>query len=120
MDQSSGCFESGLEWHSGMDDGPEDIHSASCQGDDGCVVSFSFAALSVIEGATVVVAERAEGGLVEDPLQTFVSPIRPSQEAHPSGLSQHRGHSRGGGEGVCGAEELRRGDGLFLFRHAKQ
>ena len=65
MDQSSGCFKSGLEWHSGMDDGPEDIHSAFCQGDDGCVVSFSFAALSVIEGATVVVAERAEGGLGE-------------------------------------------------------
>ena len=66
MAKSSGCFNSGLEGHSGLDDGPEDVYAASCESDDGLMMSFSLASLAVVEGAAVVVAERAEGGLVED------------------------------------------------------
>ncbi len=37
MDQSSGCFEARLKGRPGMDDSPEHVHAASCEGDDALV-----------------------------------------------------------------------------------
>jgi len=76
MARSSGCFESGLEGRPGVDDGPEHVHAAACEGDDGLVVAFSLAPLAGVEGAAVGVSERAEGGLVEDALEALVAAAR--------------------------------------------
>ena len=72
MRPSSG-FERGLEGHSGVEDGPEDVHASARQGDDGGMMALSLAALAVVEGAAVLVTERAEGGLVEDAFEALVA-----------------------------------------------
>ena len=87
-----------------MDDGPEDVHAASCESDDGLMVAFSLASLAVVEGAAVGVAERAEGGLVEDPLEALVAAGGPAQESGFAGLAQDWRHARGRGERIGGAE----------------
>ena len=60
MRQSSRHFEPGLEWRAVLDDGPEYVHSASGKGDDRLMVSFSLAPFAVVEGAAVIVSERAK------------------------------------------------------------
>ena len=67
-------------------------------------MAFSLAALAVVEGAAVRVGERAEGGLVEDPLEGLVAAERAPEEADLAGLAQHRRDAGGRGEGVGGAE----------------
>ena len=104
MRASSRFVVAGLEGRPGMEDGPEDVHSSSSEGDDGGVVAFALAALAVVEGAAVVVAERAEGGLVEDALEALVAAGGPAQEARLAGLAQDRGDAGSGGERVGGAE----------------
>ena len=104
MVPSSGCFESGLERCSAVYNGPEDIHPPACEGKDGLVVPFSFAALSFVEGAAVLVGEGAECGLVEDALETLVASAGTPQEACPPGLSQHRGNAGGGSKSIGRAE----------------
>ena len=37
-----------------MEDGPEDVHAPSCEGDDGLVVAFTLASLAFVEGSAVV------------------------------------------------------------------
>jgi len=73
-----------------LEDSPEYIDASASKGDDGLMVSFSLASLAVIEGAAVVVAERAEGGLVEDALEGFVATGGPTEEAGLAGLAQDR------------------------------
>jgi len=90
MGQSSGCFEARLKGRPGLNDSPEHVHAASCEGDDGLVAAFPLASFAVVEGAAVVVVERAERGLVEHTLETPVAAVRPAQEARLAGLAQHR------------------------------
>ena len=104
MDQSSGCFEAGLEWRPGLEHGPEDVDAPACQRDDGLVVAFSFAPLALVEGSAVIVCQRAESRLVEHALGAFVAAVGSSEESGSAGLAKHRGHSGGRGEGVGGAE----------------
>src|SRR6266851_5645826 len=104
MGVSSGCFESGLEGLSGSEDGPEYIDASASESDDGLMVSFSLASLAVVEGAAVVVAERAEGGLVEDALEALVAAGGPAQKASFAGLAQDGRHATSRGQGVGGAE----------------
>jgi hypothetical protein len=104
MAGSSGCFGSGLERRPRMEDGPEDIHTPAGQGDDGLMMAFSLAPFAIVEGAAVIVAEGAEGGLVEDTLEALVAAAGPSQEADASQLAQDGSHAGGGSERVCGAE----------------
>lgn len=104
MVQPSGCFEAGLERRSGMDDGPEHIRAPAGECDDGLVVTFPFTSLALVEGAAVVVCERAEGGLVEHALEAPAAAVWPAQEARPAGLPQHWRHAGGRGECVGGAE----------------
>jgi hypothetical protein len=59
-------YETGLEGLSGLEDGLENIDAAACEGNDGLKVAFSLVSLTVVQGVAVVMAERAEGGLVED------------------------------------------------------
>jgi len=119
MAESSGCFESGLEGCSRMEDGPEDVDTPAGQGDDGLMMVFSLAPFSIVEDAAVIMAEGAESGLVEDTLEALVAAAGPTQETGASGLAQDGRHASGGGERVGGAEareiaclgdELRRED----------
>ncbi len=55
MGQSSSCFEARLKGRSGVNDGPEHVYAASCEGDDSLVVTFPLASFAVVEGAAVVV-----------------------------------------------------------------
>ena len=104
MGQSSGCFEIRLKGHAGMEDGPEHVHAASCEGDDGFVVAFPLASFAVVEGAALVVVERAERGLVEHMVEALVAAVRPTQEVRPAGLTQHRCHAGVQGKCIGGAE----------------
>ena len=104
MAQSRGCFESGLEGRAGMEDGPEDVHAPSCEGDDGLVVAFTLASLAFVEGSAVVMVKRAECGLVEDAFESLVAAVGPSEEAGSARLAQHRRHAGSGSERVGGAE----------------
>lgn len=104
MRVSSDCFESRLEGLSGLEDGPEYIDAPAGESDDSLMVSFSLASLAVVEGAAVVVAERAEGRLVEDALEAFVAADGPTEEAGLAGLAQDRRHATGRSQGVGGAE----------------
>ena len=75
MAQSTDCFESALERRSAVNDGPEHVDVSACEGNDGLMVAFSLAPLAVVEGAAVVVGERAEGGLVEIRLRLLLPPV---------------------------------------------
>lgn len=68
MLRSSGHFEVFAEGLPVVQDGPEHVHAATREGDDGLVMAFSLGALAVVEGAAVGAGERGEGGLVEDAL----------------------------------------------------
>jgi len=87
-----------------MNDSPEHVHAASCEGDNGLVVTFPFASFAVAEGVAVVVVERAERGLAEHTLEALVAAVWPAQETRLAGLAQHRRHAGGRGECVGGAE----------------
>jgi hypothetical protein len=104
MRRSRGCFEPGLEGGAGLEDGPEDIDAPAGQGDDGLMVAFSLAPLAVVEGAAVVMTERAEGGLVEDALEAFVAADGTTQKAGLAGLAQNGSDAAGRGERVGRAE----------------
>lgn len=104
MRQSSGSFEVLPEGCSGLEDGPEHVDAASGEGDDGLMVSLSFAPFSVVEGAAVAVAERAEGGLLEDTLEALVAACRAFEESGLARLAEHRRHAGGQGECVGGTE----------------
>jgi hypothetical protein len=73
MGVSSSCFESSFERLSGTKDSPEYIDASAGESDDGLMVPFSLASFAVVESAAVVVAERAESGLVEDALEALVA-----------------------------------------------
>ena len=55
MRSSSGYFEIWPGRAFGLEDGPEDVHAAAGEGDDGLVVTFPLAPFAVVEGAAVVV-----------------------------------------------------------------
>ncbi len=88
MRQSSGQFESGLEWGAVVDDGPEDVHWSACECDDGLAMAFSLASLACVEDAAVVVGEGAEGGLIEHPLGALAAAGGSFEQPHASGLAQ--------------------------------
>ena len=68
-------------------------------------VMLSFAPLAVVVGSAFgMVAEGAEGALVEDAFEVLIAAPGSSQCAGVSGLPQHRGEAGGGGEG-CGRAE---------------
>ena len=87
-------FERGFEGRSGVEDCPEDVHPTTGKSDDGRVVTFTLTPLAVVEGAAVGMAERAEGGLVEDALEALVAACRAGEEAGLAGLADDRGDDR--------------------------
>src|SRR3954452_12544958 len=95
MLRSSGFWVFGAKGLAGGEQGPEDVDAPACEGNDGLMVSLSLAPLAGVEGTTERVGERAEGGLVEDPLEAVVGVARPLQVPALAGLAQHWGKARG-------------------------
>jgi hypothetical protein len=100
MRESSGEFEVWLEGSSVVEHGPEDVDAPAGEGEDGLVVAFALASLAVVEGAAVGVAERAEGGLIEDAFEPLVAAGGAPEEADLSGLVQDWGDAGGAREGA--------------------
>ena len=94
----------GLEGLAGVHDRPEHVDAAAGQGDDGLMVAFAFAAFAGVEGTASWRGKRAEGRLVEDPLEVLVAASGPAVVAGLAGLAQHRGQPGGGGELVGGGK----------------
>ena len=53
MREARGNFEVVAERCPVLENGPEDVHRAAREGDDGLVVAFSFGAFAVVEGAAI-------------------------------------------------------------------
>jgi hypothetical protein len=92
MRQPNGCFDP--VWKRGCG-GPEHVHAAACKNDGGLTLAFSLTALATAEGTAVLVAEQAEGGLVEDSLEIFSCHRRPRARSGHDELSEYAGHASG-------------------------
>ena len=79
MRGSSGAFDVFAVGLPRVEDGPEDVHAASGEGDDGLVVAFPLGALSLVKCAALGVGERDEGGLEEDALEAAVAAVGEAQ-----------------------------------------
>ena len=77
------------------EDGVQHVDASAGERDQGLVVSLSFGALAGIEGAAGGVAERAEGGLVEDALERLVAAARPVQVARAQSAVWKRRRGKG-------------------------
>ena len=83
--------------------GPEDVESATGQGEHCLDVGFAFGAFAVVEGPAVGRAERGEGGLIEETLKCLVAGIGAPDGARLARLPENGGEACGGGEPVGGA-----------------
>src|SRR6188472_1058141 len=104
MLQSSGMSMFRVERTARGDERPRHVDAPAGEGDDRLVVALPLLPLAVVEGTAERVAERTEGGLVEDPLQPVVSVAWPHQAGALSGLAQHRREACGRGQGGGGSE----------------
>lgn len=104
MFESSSIFEVCRVGRPVADDGPKDIHAASCESDDGLVVALSLGSFAVVERAAVGVCKRGEGCLVEDPFEGLVAAIGAPGGAGLSGLAQDGSEACGSGQRIGVAE----------------
>src|ERR671939_647782 len=95
---SSSFCERDLERAAVAEHGVQNVDSASCQGEDGLVVSFAFGSFAVVEGAAGGVVKRAECGLVEDAFEGLVAASGALEVVDLSGLSEDGCQAGGGGE----------------------
>src|SRR6266851_4982715 len=91
--------------------GPENVDAAPGERDDRLMVMLAFLALARIEGFALRAAQRGEGRLVEDALQSFVASAGAAQKAHLARLAKHGCKACCGGERVSRFEAL---DGAYL------
>src|SRR5215211_317740 len=82
--------------------GVEDVDASTCERDDGLVVAVSLNTKAGVEGLAGGVAERAEGGLEEDPFERLVAARGTFQVADLAGLFEHRREPGDGGQAVGG------------------